>query len=273
MDRVEGESVWLTWFAALVFDRFGALVGEEALRRKARAFAAAAEATWSEGQYLRGYFADGRPLGAAWNRECALDSLAQSFAVLCGLGDREHARAAVRKAADTLLDRKLGLVKIFAPPFDGATEPGYIRSYLPGVRENGGQYTHAAIWLAGACLRCGERETGWRLLRALLPAGREEDVYQLEPFVLPADVYAHPQMPGRGGWSWYTGAAGWFLRTAVEELLGVRTSGGRPQVRPDLPRDWDGYRLRYRAGGEDWDIRVKRKEDGWETEVKKIGKA
>lgn len=273
MDRVEGESVWLTWFAALVFDRFGALVGEEALRRKARAFADAAEATWSEGQYLRGYFADGRPLGAAWNRECALDSLAQSFAVLSGLGDREHARAAVRKAADTLLDRKLGLVKIFAPPFDGATEPGYIRSYLPGVRENGGQYTHAAIWLAGACLRCGERETGWRLLRALLPAGREEDVYQLEPFVLPADVYAHPQMPGRGGWSWYTGAAGWFLRTAVEELLGVRTSGGRPQVRPDLPRDWDGYRLRYRAGGEDWDIRVRRKEDGWETEVKKIGKA
>ena len=267
MDRVEGESVWLTWFAALVMDRFGKLTEDGELRKNAARLGAAADAAWAEGQYLRGYYADGRPLGAAWNAECALDSLAQSFAVLSGFGDPVRSRAAVVRAADRLLDREHRLVKLFAPPFNGATDPGYIRSYLPGVRENGGQYTHAAVWLAAACLRCGETERGWRLLEALLPSGREESVYQLEPFVLAADVYSNPNMTGRGGWSWYTGAAGWFLRCAVEELLGVRVRGGQITVEPHIPEAWSGCTLRLHAGGRMYGIRICRGENGLKTEV------
>ncbi len=272
MDRVGGESVWLTWFAALVFDRFGSLLGDKALRERAQRLGAAADAAWDKGQYLRGYYADGRPLGAARNLECSMDSLAQSFAVLSGFGDRERSRAAVCRAADLLLDRQLRLVRIFTPPFNGATEPGYIRSYLPGVRENGGQYTHAGLWLAAACLRCGETERGWRLLEAMLPFGRAEETYQLEPFVLPADVYANPDMPGRGGWSWYTGAAGWFLRVVLEELLGVRARGGELSVTPRLPESWNGFRLTLRAGGADWEIEAQRGEKGWEAQAKKTEK-
>ena len=266
MDRVGGESVWLTWFAALVFERLGQSLGDPALRKKAAAFGRAAEGSWRDGQYLRGYYADGRPLGAAGDRECSLDSLAQSFAVLSGFGDPDHARAAVQKAADLLLDREHGLVKLFTPPFDGRNDPGYIRSYLPGVRENGGQYTHGAIWLAAACLRCGETERGWELLENLLPSGRLEESYQTEPFVLAADVYAHPDMAGRGGWTWYTGAAGWFLRTAVEELLGVRTRAGVPEAAPRLPAGWSGCEVRCRAGGTDYTIRICREGETWRTE-------
>lgn len=265
-DRVGGESVWLTWFAALVFERFGKAVGQERWRTAARTLGRAAEATWRDGQYLRGYYADGRPLGASGDGECALDSIAQSFAVLSGFGDPSHSHAAVVKAADLLLDPENRLVKLFSPPFDGASDPGYIRAYLPGVRENGGQYTHAALWLAAACLRCGETERGWHLLAALLPSEREEKTYQTEPFVLSADVYANPDMIGRGGWSWYTGAAGWFLRTSVEELLGVRVTGGVPEAHPNLPASWPGFTLRLRVSGADWHITCG--ENG--TEVKKI---
>ena len=267
MDRVCGESVWVTWFAALVMERFGRITGDEDLHRKAARLGSAADAAWSDGQYLRGYFADGRPLGEAWNAECALDSLTQSFAVLSGFGDPGRSRAAVCRAADLLLDREHQLVKLFSPPFNGASDPGYIRSYLPGVRENGGQYTHAAVWLAAACLRCGEVERGWRILETLLPSGRKESVYQLEPFVLAADVYSHPDMPGRGGWSWYTGAAGWFLRCAVEELLGVRSKNGRITVTPRLPAAWPGYTLRYRAGGRVYAVQVRKSAEGWDAEV------
>ncbi len=271
-DRVEGESVWLSWFCAMVMDRFGAAMGDDELRQRAGILGAAADAAWSGGHYLRGYYGDGRPLGAEGDGECALDSLAQSFAVLSGFGDRERSRAAVVKAADALLDQEHRLVKLFAPPFDGVSDPGYIRSYLPGVRENGGQYTHGGVWLAAACLRCGETERGWALLETMLPSGRPEEVYGLEPFVLAADIYANPDMPGRGGWSWYTGAAGWFLRTAVEELLGVKSRGGELHLEPRLPEGWRECRLDYRAGGRDHRIVIRRGERGWETEITKSEK-
>ena len=271
-DRVEGESVWLGWFAALVLDRLGAAFGNEDMLSKARELGAAAGAAWSGGHYLRGYYADGRPLGAEGDGECALDSLSQSFAVLSGFGDPHRSRAAVVKAAKLLLDRKNKLVKLFHPPFNGISDPGYIRSYLPGVRENGGQYTHGGIWLAAACIRCGETELGWELLQTMLPSGRPDDVYQLEPFVIAADIYSNPDMPGRGGWNWYTGAAGWFLRVSVEELLGVKTVAGKLRVEPKLPSAWNGYRMQYRAGGRDHLINVTRSTEGWETDVRKSEK-
>ncbi|MBR3556549.1 MAG: hypothetical protein IKN89_11610 [Oscillospiraceae bacterium] len=272
LDRVEGESVWLGWFAALVLERLGAALGNEDMRVKAGELGAAADAAWSDGHYLRGYYADGRPLGTEGDGECALDSLSQSFAVLSGFGDPVRSRAAVVKAAKLLLDRENRLVRLFTPPFNGDSDPGYIRSYLPGVRENGGQYTHGGIWLAAACLRCGETELGWELLETMLPSVRSDDVYQLEPFVIAADVYSNPDMPGRGGWSWYTGAAGWFLRTSVEELLGIRTKAGTVYVEPKLPASWDGYRLKYRAGGKDYGVKVSRSGEGWEAEIVKSEK-
>ena len=258
MDAVEGESVWLTWFAALVLDRFGAFTGREDLREKAAELGRSADGAWCGDRYLRGWYGDGRPLGKGGSQECALDSLSQSFAVLSGFGDPERSRAAVVKAAYTLLDGEHGLVKLFTPPFNGLEKPGYIRSYLPGVRENGGQYTHAAVWLAAACLRCGERELGWTLLETLLPSQRPEAVYQGEPYVLAADVYAHPDMPGRAGWTWYTGAAGWLLRTALEELLGLRLAAGKLRAEPRLPEAWPGYTARLRLGDRVWQIRAER---------------
>lgn len=270
-DRVEGESVWLTWFGAMVLARSEAAL--PGCRDAASALGRAANESWADGQFLRGWYADGSPLGAAENRECALDSLSQSFAVLSGFGDPVRSREAVKKAAGLLLDVQNELVRLFAPPFDGGEEPGYIRAYLPGVRENGGQYTHGAVWLAAACLRCGETELGWQLLETLLPSRREEPVYQLEPFVLAADVYANRDMAGRGGWSWYTGAAGWYLRTVAEELLGVRVRHGELTVEPRLPQAWSGYWLHYRVGNGMYEIRVERKGEEYEVCVQKSEKS
>ena len=129
---------------------------------------------------------------------------------------------------------------------------------MPGVRENGGQYTHAAVWLAMACLRLGMAEEGWRLLHDLLPSGRDTPVYRAEPYVLAADVYDNPQHPGRGGWSWYTGAAGWFYRTALEELLGLRLRQGELFFAPRLPESWPGYTARWRTGKAELEIQVRR---------------
>ena len=268
MNRVgkagRGESVWLTWFTAHVLERFSTLAdrrGEGARASRyhetARTLTHAADAAWDGEWYLRGYYDDGTTLGSHRDEECQIDSIAQSWAVLAG-GDRERARQAVRSTIDRLFDREHRVVKLFTPPFDGGgADPGYIRGYLPGVRENGGQYTHAAVWLALAALRL-DMEEGWQLLRAILPGGRDENRYRAEPYVLAADVYASPGQLGRGGWSWYTGAAGWFYRAAVEELLGIRLEGGRLTISPKLPADWPGYTAQWRTGEALFCITVRR---------------
>ena len=180
--------------------------------------------------------------GTRGAESCEIDSIAQSFAALVEDSDRERACQAVSAALERLYLPQAGVVKLFDPPFqDRGPDPGYIKGYLPGVRENGGQYTHGAVWLALACLRLGRTEDGLELLRALLPERRRTQIYQAEPYVLAADVYAAPGHLGRGGWSWYTGAAGWYYRTAVEELLGLKVREGRLFVEPHLPEDWPGW--------------------------------
>jgi len=254
-EKGRGESVWLTWFLVLVLHDFAPLCrqrGEADTAREllqyAQDYSAAAQRAWDGEWYLRGYYDDGTPLGSRNSGECRIDSIAQSFAVLAPGGDRERAERAVESALEQLFDREHQIVKLLAPPFRGAgKDPGYIKGYLPGVRENGGQYTHAGVWLALACLRLGKTEEGWQLLKAILPEHHDREIFRTEPYVLSADVYAHPDHPGRGGWSWYTGAAGWYWRTAVEELLGITLEDGALWVRPNLPEGWPGYQARWQA--------------------------
>lgn len=256
MDRVgqagRGESVWLSWFGACVLERFAPVceqVGEQEraqrYRDAAQGLRQAAAAAWDGAWFRRGYYDDGTPLGSRENEQCQIDSIAQSWAALAG--DREQARPAVRAALDRLFDRSAGVVKLFDPPFDGGEQdPGYIQGYVPGVRENGGQYTHAAVWLALACFRLDMPEEGREILAALLPERKDPTVYRAEPYVIAADVYANPAHLGRGGWSWYTGAAGWFYRTAMEEMLGFRLRAGRLFLEPVLPGDWPGFSAVWR---------------------------
>lgn len=267
MDKVEGESEWLTWFLAAVLQDFAPLcrrVDEGAraddLLRHADALIQAAQNAWDGGWYRRGYYEDGTPLGSAQSDQCQIDSIAQSFALFPGGTDRKRADQAVSAALDRLFDRENGVVRLFDPAFDGQgdKDPGYIKSYPAGVRENGGQYTHAATWLAMACFRLDRPGDGWAILKALLPEGHETNIYRAEPYVIAADVSYAPGRIGRAGWSWYTGAAGWYWQVAVQELLGLRVAEGRLTVEPNLPPDWPGYEAKWRLPGGMLNISVKR---------------
>ena len=255
MDKVEGESVWLTWFLAAVLQDFAALCrrmdeGARAddLLRRADSLIKAAQSAWDGGWYRRGYYEDGAPLGSAESAQCQIDSIAQSFALFPAGTDRKRADEAVSAALDRLFDREAGVVRLFDPSFDstGDKDPGYIKGYPSGVRENGGQYTHASVWLAMACFRLDRPAEGWAVLKALLPEGHETDIYRAEPYVIAADVSYAPGRVGRAGWSWYTGAAGWYWQVAIQELLGLRVLEGRLAVEPNLPPDWPGYEAVWR---------------------------
>ncbi|MDD4715370.1 MAG: glucoamylase family protein [Oscillospiraceae bacterium] len=253
MNRVgasgHGESEWLTWFIAHVTERFAGLarrVGDEALSerliRKAEEYGTAASRAWDGKWFLRGYYDDGRTLGSHADAACKIDSIAQSFGSLSSFADKERVRQGLLSAVQMLFDREHGIVKLFAPPFvERNPDPGYIAGYPAGIRENGGQYTHGAIWLAMGCLREGFCQEGWEILEALLPEQHKETCYKTEPYVLSADVYANPDHVGRGGWSWYTGAAGWYYQVAVEEFLGLQVRDGMLSVNPRIPADWPGY--------------------------------
>ncbi len=205
-----------------------------------------------------GWYDDGSPLGSQGSQECQIDSIPQSWAVLAG-GDRQKRSTALRSAIGRLFDREAGLIKLFTPAFhEGTARPGYIRGYLPGVRENGGQYTHAAAWLALACFRMNWPTEGLELLHALLPASHPMEIYRAEPYVLAGDVYAHPQQLGRGGWSWYTGAAGWYHQAAVSGLLGLTVKDGSLTVDPRLPSGWPGWSACWNTGSGSLHISVRR---------------
>lgn len=267
MDRVgeqgKGESVWLGFFLHEVLTRFAEVAaarGDVPFAGRCLNEADTLRANierhgWDGGWYRRAYFDDGTPLGSAGNAEGRIDSIAQSWAVLSGAADRERARMAMDAVDEHLVRRAQGLVQLLDPPFDtSAQNPGYIKGYAPGVRENGGQYTHAAIWAAMAFARMGDGRRAWELFTIINPvnhalSGDAAAVYKVEPYVVAADVYAAPPHVGRGGWTWYTGSAAWMYRLIVESLLGICLENGRLRVSPCLPEGWAGFTLHYRYHG------------------------
>lgn len=243
-----GESVWLSWFYSHTAHRFAALLRRlgqmdeaAAVESSAHELGNAADSAWDGAWYLRGFFGDGSPLGSDTANFCRIDSIAQSFSSLCPEAEKTRVNKALTNAVERLFDRENALIKLFDPPFENsAPYPGYIESYGPGFRENGGQYTHGAAWLLMALLREGRSDEALELLQALIPEGKPGDVYKAEPYVLAADVSSNPESAGAAGWSWYTGAAGWLWRVVTEDLLGVTQKDGKITVCPRLPSQWKG---------------------------------
>ena len=255
-----GESVWLAFFLYDVLTQFAEL----ARSRRDIAFAdrCVTQArqlqqnielhAWDGEWYRRAYFDNGEPLGSQTNPECQIDSLPQSWSVLSGAGEPERSRQAMEAVDQRLVRRSARVIQLFDPPFDkSALNPGYIKGYIPGVRENGGQYTHAGIWTAMAFALMGENDRAWELFGLLNPirhGGTPKQIatYKVEPYVVAADVYAVAPHTGRGGWTWYTGSAGWMYRLLIETLLGVNLQGDQLRLTPRLPNRWKSYKIHYR---------------------------
>ncbi|MDZ4859125.1 MAG: cyclic beta 1-2 glucan synthetase, partial [Candidatus Hydrogenedentes bacterium] len=256
----KGESVWLAFFLYDVLTRFSALAhnhGDHAFADTCQTEAGGLRhrienSAWDGQWYLRAFFDNGEPLGSKNNAECQIDSLPQSWSILSGAGEQGRSRSAMDRADERLVRRDAQLIQLFSPPFDKSElNPGYIKGYSPGVRENGGQYTHGAIWLAMAFAEMGDAKRAWELAMLLNPImhGNSPEhigVYRVEPYVIAADVYGAPPHVGRGGWTWYTGSAGWMYRFLTESLFGIRLEADQLLFTPCLPADWPEFKIHYR---------------------------
>ncbi|MCL7454492.1 MAG: hypothetical protein M8467_15750 [Anaerolineae bacterium] len=278
MNRVgiqgQGESVWLGWFLYAVLDAFAPLAEQmddveyAALCRERMATLQVAleEHAWDGDWYRRAYYDDGAPLGSAENLECRIDSIAQSWAVLSGAGADERTARAMDSLEKLLVRPAERLLLLFTPPFNRtARDPGYIKGYPPGIRENGGQYTHAALWVVWAMADLGRADRAGELLRLLNPVYRTETAeqiarYQVEPYVMAADIYSVPPHVGTGGWTWYTGSGGWMYRLGLERILGIRREGATLHIDPRIPGHWPGYSAAYRYGEAVYHIAVENRE-------------
>jgi len=271
----KGESVWLGFFLCHVLGEFAKVArlrndpsfADRCDREAMQLRQQIEKSGWDGEWYRRAYFDDGSPLGSITNAECQIDSVAQSWAVLSGAGDAARSRAAMNAVSARLVRRDHALIQLLDPPFDTSDlEPGYIRGYVPGVRENGGQYTHGAIWAAMAFAALGDNARTWELTQMINPLNHARTpeavaVYKVEPYVVAADVYALAPHTGRGGWTWYTGSAGWMYRLVVEALLGLKLEGDTLRVAPCMPPDWSRFALRYRYRETSYQITV------WRTEI------
>ncbi|MCM2396404.1 protein ndvB [Rhizobium sp. S95] len=279
MNRVgakgQGESVWLGWFLAATLKSFLVYAEDrgdkDRVSRWSAHLATLSEALetagWDGDYYRRGYFDDGTPLGSKDSEECRIDSIAQSWSVLSGQGKPERTVKALDAAVAELVDEEAGIVRLFTPPFaKSPLDPGYIKAYPPGVRENGGQYTHAAIWLGLALAKAGRAADAWRCFEILNPVNHARDAdsaerYRVEPYVVAADVYGGDAYTGRGGWTWYTGSAGWLYRFAIEGLLGISRKGNLLFVQPALPPEWNSFEATVTIDGTAYEVAVERSGD------------
>ena len=258
----KGESIWLAFFLCEVLKEFtdlATLHGDQTFAARCQHeyqfLQQNIEANgWDGKWYRRAYFDDGTPLGSSQNSECRIDSISQSWAVISGAGSATRTAQAMQEVSKHLIRRDAALVQLLEPPFDKSPlNPGYIKGYVPGVRENGGQYTHAAVWTAMAYARMGDNHTAWELLNMINPVNHartvdEVHIYKVEPYVLAADVYGVEPHTGRGGWTWYTGSAGWLYRLITESLLGLHRQAERLYLAPCLLPDWQEFRIDYRFG-------------------------
>jgi cyclic beta-1,2-glucan synthetase len=274
MDRVgqggRGESVWMAWFLIRTLDAWRSLAirrrddatVERCTRRIHELTGAVERHAWDGEWYRRAFFDDGSLLGSSQAPEARIDSIAQSWATLSGVADPERARIALDSAGRWLVQPEAGLALLLTPPFDGAgPHPGYIAAYPPGVRENGGQYTHAAAWLLSAFARSGDGEQAGGILRRILPswhAAGDEGTrrYRVEPYVVAADIYGAEPHVGRGGWTWYTGSAGWIFRVVFEDILGIRREGDHVRIDPCIPPDWPACEVGWKVGGGKLRLRI-----------------
>ena len=267
-----GESVWLGFFLYDVLTQFAVLArgrddvpfADRCLEQARQLRQKLDQEAWDGAWYRRAWFDDGTPLGSSSNAECQIDSLPQSWAVLSGAGDPARARQAMQAVDDRLIHRGPGLIQLFDPPFDRSPlNPGYIKGYFPGVRENGGQYTHGAVWTIMAFALLGDTDRAWELFALINPVhhGATPDqiaVYKVEPYVVAGDVYAVAPHTGRGGWTWYTGSAGWMYRLLLEALLGINREGERLRLTPSLPKAWTTFTVHYRFHQTVYHVRITR---------------
>ena len=269
-EKGKGESVWLGWFLhtilwefAKVADARGEHKRAETWRLHVSALKAALERDGWDGEwYRRAFFDDGTPLGTAQGQECRIDSIVQSWGVLSGAAEPARGARAMAAVDQQLVRRPENLVLVLTPPFDKTDhDPGYIKGYLPGVRENGGQYTHAAAWTVLAFAALSDGDKAGELFRMLNPINRTSSRatvqrYKVEPYVAAGDVYSESPHVGRGGWTWYTGSAGWLYRGALEWILGFRLRGTVLSIDPCIPRNWSSYSVRFRYHSTTYNLRV-----------------
>jgi cyclic beta-1,2-glucan synthetase len=278
MNRVghegRGESVFNAWFLLANLRRFAKIAESRQDHGVVQEFDTVAQQllpaielnAWDGQWYLRAYFDNGMPLGSQSNNACQIDSIAQSWGVLSHEGDSIRCRQAMNSVIERLVDTKHRLIKLFDPPFrdaDSSIDPGYVKGYLAGIRENGGQYTHAATWVVMAFAEMGDAERAFRLFQILNPLERVRsksaaDTYMIEPYVLAGDVYGEPPNAGRGGWSWYTGSSGWLYRVGIESIVGLRREGNKVRFQPRVPNEWNEYTVRYRFGRSLYTIQLQR---------------
>ncbi|MEO5952526.1 MAG: glycosyl transferase family 36, partial [Chloroflexia bacterium] len=274
MNRVgiggKGESVWVGWFLYATLKSFVPLCEARNDKEIATHFrvdmdrlqAALEKTAWDGEWYLRAFYDSGEPLGSARSQEAQIDSIAQSWGIISGAADKSRAERAMRSVDERLVLEQEKMILLFTPPFDKTPlNPGYIKGYIPGVRENGGQYTHGAIWTALARVLMGDGDGAYRLFEMLNPINHAitpemVEQYKTEPYVIAADIYAHPQHIGRGGWTWYTGSASWFYRLGVEYILGLKLHGDYLTVEPCIPSTWPGYKLTYKHGTSSYHITI-----------------
>ena len=278
MNRVgikgKGESVWLGFFLYNVIDLFTKMMKHYDRNFELTKYTNFNEKlkdnlnkkTWDGSYYLRAFFDNGDPLGSHENSECKIDLISQSFSIISGVAPKERVQKAITSVEEQLVDNKNKIIKLLTPPFSKSlNNPGYIMNYPKGIRENGGQYTHSVSWYLIALIKAGYHDRAYRYYQMINPINRtktENDVekYKVEPYVIAADIYSSESFPGRGGWTWYTGSAGWFYRVGVQNILGIKKQGNKLIIDPRIPIAWDGYKATYQYFDTTYEIEVEKGE-------------
>ena len=269
-NKGKGESVWLGFFLYHVIQRFLPYIREKGEIERYERYSkiltdlqiSLNNQGWDGRWFRRAYMDDGKILGSIENEECRIDSIAQSWAIISGAGNQDKQIIAMESLENHLVDRENGIIKLLDPPFnEGDLNPGYIKAYLPGVRENGGQYTHAAIWaiIAETLLKNGEKALDlYKMINPIEHSKNKASAnqYKVEPYVIPADVYGAGNLAGRGGWTWYTGSSSWFYKAGIEYILGLKIEKGVLSLNPCIPRDWKEYTIKYKYGRTIYNIKV-----------------